>query len=599
MKKNCPKCGKEIPEEAAFCLFCFADLEKAEVVADSNDESNKKSTALFFKNNKKKVVAGVSSAAAFLLVMGICVGALHSVNSVPKKTAEEPAEETYIVTETQKVAVTTPAGEAVTDISGEQVFDVITVTSVQEVTTEKQGFFEKIFSSDKTSDNSESKKETENGVSDEIVTSSKTHETTEKQGFWDKIFGKEDKPKPQESTASSSHASSTASPSQVPATANGVGTSTDVKTTAPAVTQKPTESKPVETTAKPIATTTEATTTSVKFENQTPSNDGDFEYSEVNGVLKLTKYTGNSANVVVPATINGKTVSYLSENVFSNNSKIQTVIFNSITSGKRSFYLPHNTKVFNNLPNLTSVTFPFETNNFFLNGDGSVNKIEYSFDTLFTACPKVKAVNFGERMSSAYNLGELRMHSHDGVVCTYADGYPRCSIVWYPHAKTTANYTLPAETTIIYRNAIKDNAYIQSICINANCNRIDITGSTGNFTNCPKLKSFSTAAGQKKYIAEDGVIYYPNVIINDEQRYGIIYPQGKTDSYYEMSSKYPIYISSVAFCGNPYIKTLKLPPVCKVDDFKGQTPPSLTKVIAPRNVNSYYRLDDYYDVEWY
>lgn len=573
MKKICPKCGKEIPEEAAFCLFCFADLEKTEAVAESDGENKKKSAFLFFKNNKKKVVAGVSSAAAFLLAMGVCVGALHSANSAPKK----PAEETYIVTETQKVAVTTPDGEVVTDASGEQVFDVVTVTSVQEVTTEKQGFFDRIFNSDKSSDSSDSKKDNESGLADG---SSETNQTTEKQGFWDKIFGKDDKP--QESTSDSS---------QVASSSSGVSTSESIKTTA--ATQKPTETKPVEPTVKP----TEATT--LKGGNQTPSNGNDFEFVEVNGLLKLTKYTGNSADVVVPATINGKTVSYLSENVFSNNSKIQTVTFNSITSGKRSFYLPHNTKVFNNLPNLTTVTFPFETNNFFLNGDGSVNKTEYSFDTLFTACPKVKAVNFGERMSSAYNSGELRMHSHDGVVYTYADGYPRCSIVWYPHAKTTASYTLPAETTIIYRNAIKDNAYIQSICINANCNRIDITGSTGNFTNCPKLKSFSTASGQKKYIAEDGVIYYPNVIINGEQRYGIIYPQGKTDSYYEMSSKYPAYISSVAFCGNPYIKTLKLPPVCKVDDFKGQTPPSLTKVIASRNVNSYYRLDDYYDVEWY
>lgn len=573
VKKFCPKCGKEIPEEAAFCLFCFADLEKAEVIAESGGASKKKSAFLFFKNNKKKVVACVSSAAAFLLVMGICVGALHSANSAPKK----PAEETYIVTETQRVAVTTPEGEVVTDVSGEQVFDVVTVTSVQEMTTEKQGFFDRIFNSDKSSDASDSKKDGESGLANG---SSETNQTTEKQGFWDKLFGKDDKP--QESTSSSSQESLSSS---------GASTSESIKTTA--TTQKPTETKPVEATAKPTESTT------LKSENQTSSNADDFEFVEVNGLLKLTKYTGNSANVVVPATINGKAVSYLSENVFANNSKIQTVTFNSITSGKRSFYLPHNTKVFNNLSNLTAVTFPFETNNFFLNSDGSANKIEYSFDTLFTACPKVKAVNFGERMSSAYNSGELRMHSHDGVACTYADGYPRCSIVWYPHAKTTANYTLPAEATIIFKNAIKDNAYIQSICINANCNRIDITGSTGNFTNCPKLKSFSTAAGQKKYIAEDGVIYYPNVIINDEQRYGIIYPQGKTDSYYEMLPKYPIYISSVAFCGNPYIKTLKLPPVCKVDDFKGQTPPSLTKVIAPRSVNSYYRLDDYYDVEWY
>lgn len=577
MKKICPKCEKEIPEEAAFCLFCFNDLEKSDIDTDSVDGSKKKKAVFLFKKNRKKIVACASSAAVFLLVMGICIGALHSVNSVPAKTVDE----TYIVTETQKVAVTTPSGEAVTDISGEQVFDIVTVSSVQAVTTEKQSFFEKIFSSDKSADNSDSKNEKGNTASNGNNTKSETHETTEKQGFWDKLFGKENES--QESSVPSS---------QVPSTTKGLTASESVQTTVN-LTQKPTVTTSVVTTAKPTETTT------AKVENQVQPTDDDFEYIDFNGALKLTKYIGNSANVVVPATINGKTVSYLSENVFLNNSKIQTVVFNSITSGKRGFYLPHNTKVFNNLPNLTSVTFPFETNNYFINSNGSENNNEYSFDTLFTACPKLNAVNFGERLSSYYQLSTFRMHSHDGVVCTYADSYPKCRLIWYPRAKTTADYTVPNEVSRIFKNAIKDNAYIQSICISEKCEQIDITGSEGNFTNCPKLKSFSNVSGQKKYIAKGGVIYYPNVIINGEQRYNIIYPQGKTDAYYEIPSEYPVYISATAFYGNPYIKTLKLPPVCKVDDFKGQTPPSLTKIIAPRGVNSYYHLDDYYNVEWY
>ena len=27
MERKCPNCGKALPEEAAFCLFCFTDVE--------------------------------------------------------------------------------------------------------------------------------------------------------------------------------------------------------------------------------------------------------------------------------------------------------------------------------------------------------------------------------------------------------------------------------------------------------------------------------------------------------------------------------------------------------------------------------------------
>ena len=47
LEKKCPNCGKELPEEASFCLFCFTDInnykkenkvEKTEEVEENKTE---------------------------------------------------------------------------------------------------------------------------------------------------------------------------------------------------------------------------------------------------------------------------------------------------------------------------------------------------------------------------------------------------------------------------------------------------------------------------------------------------------------------------------------------------------------------------------
>ncbi|MGN1315962.1 MAG: hypothetical protein ACI4VW_02775 [Acutalibacteraceae bacterium] len=136
----------------------------------------------------KKMLSRVCCIAAFLLIMGICVFAMRSLNSgTPLKTEAD----TTIIKETSTVAVTDQNGETVTDKNGEQVFDVVEVTKIAQVTTmEKQGFFDKIF-------NSTSKKSQENegkdGESDSTA-------TTKTQSFFDKLFGKNE----EDTTSSSS-----------------------------------------------------------------------------------------------------------------------------------------------------------------------------------------------------------------------------------------------------------------------------------------------------------------------------------------------------------------------------------------------------------
>ena len=54
---------------------------------------------------------------------------------------------------------------------------------------------------------------------------------------------------------------------------------------------------------------------------------GDFEYNTVSGGVTITKYTGSSTDIVVPAEINGNQVVEVSENAFKGNTAIASVTF--------------------------------------------------------------------------------------------------------------------------------------------------------------------------------------------------------------------------------------------------------------------------------
>lgn len=64
---------------------------------------------------------------------------------------------------------------------------------------------------------------------------------------------------------------------------------------------------------------------------QVPEYDS-FEYTSYGSSdtrISITKYTGNAANVVVPAQIDGKIVVEIQTGAFSNNSKITKIVFES------------------------------------------------------------------------------------------------------------------------------------------------------------------------------------------------------------------------------------------------------------------------------
>ena len=566
MKKSCPNCNKQLPEEATFCLYCYTNLSDTESGA----------VAVPKKTFNKKILSRILIVAAFLVIIGVSVIALKHSVSQPALT---PAD-TTVITEKQTVPVTDASGEAVTDENGEQVFDTITVTKTQAITTtEKQGLLDKIFNN-----------ETENKAStqaNENSSDSNPEKTTEKQSWLDKLFGNDEtqphttEPTTQESDKNKPQTSTT----EVVSTSDD----TNEKNT-DSFSQKGTSSSTEKETTKPTGTTTTETVSTTA-----PKQDEDFTFTVVNGSVKLLSYTGNNSVVRVPAEIDGKHVAYLGSNVFSNKSNITSIIFEGASSGSEKFYLPANTTVFNSLPNLTTVEFPFETNNYFINSDGSTS-YTYSFGTIFSNCPKVSAINFGAHINSMHSPSMSRMYSIDGVV--FVNTSSEISLLWYPVAKTQSDYTVPDNVRKIEKNAFSNNAYLQSVTLSSKVR--SVVGP--NFRNCTKLSSFFVAEGNTKFFAENGVLYFPGFTINNLPSYGAFYPPAKADTAFSFPQDKTLYLDAYTFCGNPNLKEIKIFGISRIDGAilsSDMRPINLEKIVASKNCLIPSNAENLYTVEYF
>lgn len=566
MKKSCPNCNKQLPEEATFCLYCYTNLSDTESGA----------VAVPKKTFNKKILSRILIVVAFLVIIGVSVIALKHSVSQPALT---PAD-TTVITEKQTVPVTDASGEAVTDENGEQVFDTITVTKTQVITTtEKQGLLDKIFNN-----------ETENKAStqaNENSSDSNPEKTTEKQSWLDKLFGNDEtqphttEPTTQESDENKPQTSTT----EVVSTSDD----TNEKNT-DSSSQKGTSSSTEKETTKPTGTTTTETVSTTA-----PKQDEDFTFTVVNGSVKLLSYTGNSSVVRVPAEIDGKHVAYLGSNVFSNKSNITSIIFEGASSGSEKFYLPANTTVFNSLPNLTTVEFPFETNNYFINSDGSTS-YTYSFGTIFSNCPKVSAINFGAHINSMHSPSMSRMYSIDGVV--FVNTSSEISLLWYPVAKTQSDYTVPDNVRKIEKNAFSNNAYLQSVTLSSKVR--SVVGP--NFRNCSKLSSFFVAEGNTKFFAENGVLYFPGFTINNLPSYGAFYPPAKADTAFSFPHDKTLYLDAYTFCGNPNLKEITIFGISRIDGAMLSSdlrPINLEKIVASKNCLIPSNAENLYTVEYF
>lgn len=363
MENKCPKCGKPLPEEASFCLYCFTDIEAfSSTAALHNDakepaKESSKAKAAALNGGKarlklnKRTARTVCAAALFLIFAGACVAIMRGANFSEPVPFED---ETVIVKETQNVAVTTDDGASVTDADGEQVFEVVEVTRVETVTaTEKQNVFDKIF---KPSQNK--------NTSDNITSSNVT--TTQEPGFFQQLFGKDEPSSSAEATTLSSTEATQKSES----------------TTAP----KPSEKSEELTVPRPAENVTEPP--AEYSSEETPVTD--FEYTLSEKYAAITGYKGTAKHVTVPAVVEGKYVTSINKLTFSDNSTVETVSF---ADDSRRPYLWVYGSVFNNCSSLREVNFP--DTDLGIYGDFAVN------------CPSIEKLSLKNMSQFRYKDGGL------------------------------------------------------------------------------------------------------------------------------------------------------------------------------------------------
>ena len=378
MENKCPNCGKVLPEEAAFCLYCFTDIQSfkksethpAAVVATTKTAAKAPVLSGLKSKFNKKTFCRIGVVAAFLLIMGICIFAMRNINSGDSlKTTEG----TTIINETSTVAVTDNSGEAVTDESGEQVFDIVEVTKIATVTTtEKQGFFDKVLDAvtNKNDSTGANKNDASSDGGGNSGNSDKYPETTENKGFFDdlfdNIFGDKEEPSTESTVPTTTESNTTEEHGTTENTTAAPDTSGTVTTT-----KKPTES-PTSTT---LPTTEKTTATQPSTEATVVTPISDFEYTLSTKYASINKYNGTAKHVVIPAVIEGKYVTEVNQDVFLNNPYIEVVTF--ADDSKRP-YLWVRGRTFNNCENLRVINLP-DTDL------GILNHFAYN-------CPKVEEI---------------------------------------------------------------------------------------------------------------------------------------------------------------------------------------------------------------
>lgn len=500
MEKKCPNCGNPMPEEAAFCLKCFYSIGDS---AEPKEEEDKKKKAFLFpwlKQHGKNLAKGAVAMLAFLLIMSVCILAMKSMNSGEHL---KPENDTTIIKETSTVAVTDTDGEAVTDEAGEQVFDVVDVTKIQTIpvsTTKKQGLLDKIFNS--VSQKDDNKTEAENNKN---TTNGKTPETTEKKDFFDQlidsVLGDNEK---DESTTDEK------------TTTEEYGTTQTTTSPSSTTTQKPSTNS---TTLAPTTTSgPDLTTTTPSI---APSND--FEYTLSTNYATITKYIGDSANVIIPAVIEGKAVTRITSFAFSDNSSVKTVSFATDNSQP---YLWLEPQTFNNCVNLKKITFPDTDlgimNNFALN------------------CLSIESLDIN---NAQYKYIDGSLYYNSGSTW---------KLRWHCPASSAATITLPSYCTAVESSSnLKEAKNV--ITINIHKNVVTLPHPSILPPNCENI---FVDDGNQKAFDINGIAF-----CKESDMWTILYPaKNKTNSLTlpENTRFYGQYIN------NAYLETLYIPKTTKI-----------------------------------
>lgn len=275
-------------------------------------------------------------------------------------------------------------------------------------------------------------------------------------------------------------------------------------------------------------------TSKPEISTQPPEPEYDnFEYAPYNNGTKyysITKYTGNSRNVTIPAKIDGKYVVEIASDAFKSNSKIETISF--VTDSGQPFLWIQN-GCFNSLSSLHTISFP-ETDL------GIVNKFAKS-------CTKLKQINITNRQYKFLDGGLYYYTSRDWKLRFYCPAY------------TGSTLTLPSWCAGIESSCnLDENPYLKVINMHADC-----TSFPSNYNTSKYLEAVNVDSANTRAFSKDGVLFCKDSNGNYSTS---LYPPCKKDKVFKMPENVRLTVMSRA-AANPYLEELWVPASSSFDSY--------------------------------
>ena len=276
---------------------------------------------------------------------------------------------------------------------------------------------------------------------------------------------------------------------------------------------------------------------------------GDFEYDVLDsGTVEITGYNGSAEKVVIPDTIDGKSVTSIGGWAFSWCSSLTSItIPDSVTSiGGEAFYdcssltsitIPNSvteigSSAFYGCSSLTSITIP----------DGVTSIGDYAF----SGCKSLASITIPNSVT------EIGWNAFSG--CTSLTNITIPSSVTeiggstFSGCTSLISITIPDSVTSIGESAFDGCTSLTSIMIPDSVTRIDSIA----FGGCSSLTAIDVEVGNNNYTSVNGVLF------NRDKTELICYPVGKTDKSYNIPNGVTS-IGNYAFYGCSSLTSVTIP----------------------------------------
>ena len=260
-----------------------------------------------------------------------------------------------------------------------------------------------------------------------------------------------------------------------------------------------------------------------------------FTYTNHNGAITLSKYTGPGGDVTIPSAINGLPVTSIGDEAFIHRGDLTSVtIPNSVTNiGGTSFF---------HCPGLTNVTIPASVI--------SIGGQAFNYCSRLTSIAIPKSVTSLGPFVACHSLKSIVVDTENPAYCSSADGVlfnkdKSClvscpsgmdgsymipdtvkSIRWgaFQECINLTGVTIPNSVTNIDNGAFSGCAKLTKVTIPASVVTIGINPFFGSWSSS-ELASIIVEAANPAYSSEGGVLF------NKEKTCLISYPCGKAGSY--------------------------------------------------------------------